>query len=387
MGVKVRQKVKGKGQPWWVFISHNKKRTSRKIGDKKAAEVVASKIRQNLATGDLKIDDNKKALPTFELFAEGFMDTYSKINHAENTRLSYKDNLRLHINPVFGDKPLGEIERKDIKRFVLEKRAGGLSANSVKLILSYFSSILSEAVDDELIPVNPAAGVRKVIGKGESTEINPLCADELNTLLETVEKKFSRHYPMFLLLARTGMRIGEAIGLKWGDIDFNGRFIEVKHTYSKGNYSIPKSGKSRRVDMSKQLTETLMAYRKASIKKGLRLGIGEPENLFINNGGRPLDVDNWRPRVFNKALTKAKLRKIRIHDLRHTYATLRISKGDNIADVSKQLGHHSVKLTLDTYYHWIPGKQKNEVDALDDLHLSAPHTHPESEIEEKISAN
>ena len=71
--------------------------------------------------------------------------------------------------------------------------------------------------------------------------------------------------------------------------------------------------------------------------------------------------------VFSKALTKAKLRKIRIHDLRHTYATLRISKGDNIADVSKQLGHHSVKLTLDTYYHWIPGKKKSEVDGLDDI--------------------
>ena len=137
--------------------------------------------------------------------------------------------------------------------------------------------------------------------------------------------------------------------------------------------------------MSPQLTETLIAHRKAIIKKGLRLGIGEPENVFINNSGNPIDVDNWRPRVFNKALKKAKVRKIRIHDLRHTYATLRISKGDNIADVSNQLGHHSVKLTLGTYYHWIPGKLKNEVDALDDLHLSAPQTHPETENEQKVS--
>jgi len=65
--------------------------------------------------------------------------------------------------------------------------------------------------------------------------------------------------------------------------------------------------------------------------------------------------------------TKAELRKIRIHDLRHTYATLRISKGDNIADVSAQLGHHSVKLTLDVYNHWAPGKKKFEVDELDRL--------------------
>ena len=185
----------------------------------------------------------------------------------------------------------------------------------------------------------------------------------------------------------SGARQGELLGLKWDDIDFKGRFIEVKRSYSKGNYSHTKSGKSRRVDMSPQLSDTLLAYRTTTIKKGLRLGVGELENVFTNAKGNPIDVDNWRPRVFNKALKKAGLRKIRIHDLRHTYATLRISKGDNIADVSNQLGHHSVKLTLDTYYHWIPGKQKNEVDALDNLHLSAPYTHPETNFEKKISAN
>jgi integrase len=72
-----------------------------------------------------------------------------------------------------------------------------------------------------------------------------------------------------------------------------------------------------------------------------------------------------RKRVFYKCLEKAGLRRIRIHDLRHTYATLRISKGDNILDVSKQLGHHSVKITLDIYAHWMPGGKKSEVDELD----------------------
>ena len=383
MGVKVRQKVKGQGQAYWIFINHKGKRKSVKVGDKRAAEQLASKIRIKMKANDLKISDNK--LPTFKLFSDGFMDTYSKLNHAENTRKSYEDMLRLHINPVFGEKRLDEIERRDIKRFIIEKQTGGLSANSVKIILSYLSSILTEAVDDELIPLNPATGVRKVIGKGETKEINPLSATELNTLLKAVEKHLPEHYPMFLLLARTGMREGEAIGLKWDDIDFNGRFIEVRRSYSKANYSPTKSRKPRRVDMSPQLTETLLAHRKAILEKGLRLGIGEPENVFINNSGKPINVDNWRPRVFNKALKKAKVRKIRIHDLRHTYATLRIAKGDNIADVSNQLGHHSVKLTLDTYYHWIPGKLKNEVDALDDLHLSAPQAHPEAENEQKVS--
>jgi hypothetical protein len=118
MGLKVRQKIKGKGQPWWVFISHNNKRTSRKIGDKRAAMVVASKIREQLPNGDFKIDDNR-SVPSFKLFADGFMGTYSKLNHKESTRDSYRDVLRIPRNPVFGDKRLDEIERKDIKQFVV----------------------------------------------------------------------------------------------------------------------------------------------------------------------------------------------------------------------------------------------------------------------------
>ena len=80
----------------------------------------------------------------------------------------------------------------------------------------------------------------------------------------------------------------------------------------------------------------------------------------------------WRSRVFKKQIQKSGLCEIRINDLIHTYATLRISKGDNIADVSNQLGPHSVEFTMDVYYHWFPGKKMFEVDALDDPSLTHP---------------
>ena len=88
--------------------------------------------------------------------------------------------------------------------------------------------------------------------------------------------------------------------------------------------------------------------------------------MFTDNVGGFINLNNWRKRIFWKALKKAGLRKIRIHDLRHSYATLRISKGDNIADVSNQLGHFSETFTMKIYYHWMPGKKKSEVDELDD---------------------
>jgi integrase len=218
--------------------------------------------------------------------------------------------------------------------------------------------------------------------KEQKEDINPLTSGELKILLDTVKKHFPEHYTLFLLLARTGMRSGEALALEWGDLDYNGRFIEVKRSYVRGRISTPKNGKTRRVDISLQLVESLKAHELASKKKGFALGLGDmPEYVFTNKVGKLMDQGGWRRRVFKKALIKSGLREIRIHDLRHTYATLRISKGDNIADVSNQLGHHSVKFTWDVYYHWMPGKKKSEVDGLDDpdfLRPDAPYMHPET---------
>ena len=185
--------------------------------------------------------------------------------------------------------------------------------------------------------------------------------------IDNVQRHYPDHYVLFLFLARTGARIGEALGLKWGDIDFNSRFINLKRSLSRGKITTLKGKRERRVDMSLQLAENLQAHRLKCKLKGLALVMGdEPEYVFTDTKGGHVDLNNWRRRVFNKALAKAKLRKIRIHDLRHTYATLRVSKGDNINDISKQLGHYSTKFTLDVYSHWIPGKKKSEVDALDD---------------------
>jgi integrase len=118
--------------------------------------------------------------------------------------------------------------------------------------------------------------------------------------------------------------------------------------------------------MSLQLAEVLQRYLVDRKKEALRKGWDErPECLFYNDDGRRFDIGNLRKRIFYKALEKAELRRVTVPSLRHTYATLSIAKGDNILDMSKQLGHHSPKLTLDVYADRIPGLRKNEVDELD----------------------
>ncbi|MBW2608535.1 MAG: site-specific integrase [Deltaproteobacteria bacterium] len=363
MGVTVRQKVKGRGKTWWVFISHNGKRTSRKVGDKKAAEEVASTIRAKLQLGEFGFEEEKPIL-TFKEYADLWINTTVPATCKESTVDDYKNMLRIHVLPVFGDLKVTDISRGKVKDVLLSKINEGYAKSTVSHMKDVISGVLTRALDDEVIPANPALQLRNILKRKDSKKvIKPLDSEELKLLLDTVQEHFKAHYVLFLLLARTGVRIGEALAVQWGDIDFNKRFIEIKRSLVRGKISTPKNGKSRRVDMSLQLTEALKSYELVCKKKGLSMGIGDlPEFVFTNRDGGLIDKDNWRRRVFAKALKKTGLRRIRIHDLRHTYATLRISKGDNIADVSNQLGHHSPKLTWDVYYHWTPGKKKSEVD-------------------------
>ena len=105
------------------------------------------------------------------------------------------------------------------------------------------SGVLTRALDDEVIPANPALQLRNILKRKDSKKvIKPLDSEELKLLLDTVQEHFKAHYVLFLLLARTGVRIGEALAVQWGDIDFNKRFIEIKRSLVRGKISTPKSG-------------------------------------------------------------------------------------------------------------------------------------------------
>jgi len=401
MGVVVRQKIKGKGQPWWVFITHNGKRTSRRIGDKRAAEVVASKIRAKLQLGEFGLGEKKeKPIPLFKHCAQAWIEITVPATCKESTADDYQAILDNHVSPVFDDIKVDEITEGKIKEFLFSKVNAGYAGSTISHMKNVISGILNQAVDDDLIATNPvlnlgskfmkkindAIQARRASNGDESEgEPDPLTQKELKLLLDKAQQNYPEHYPLFLLLARTGVRTGEALGLRWGDIDFNSRFINLKRSLSRGRITTLKGKRSRRVDMSLQLAETLKAYLLKCKEKGIKLGLGDhPEYLFTNSRGGFIDVNNWRRRVFNKTLEKAKLRRIRIHDLRHTYATLRISKGDNIADVSNQLGHFSETFTMKIYYHWMPGKKKSEVDELDDIEFQGQNEISESVPQQAI---
>ena len=129
--------------------------------------------------------------------------------------------------------------------------------------------------------------------------------------------------------------------------------------------------------MTVHLTETLKAHRTAQKRNSLKNGKPVSEFVFAGGDGEILNRD-WVRKALNSCTERAGLHRIRIHSLRHSYATIRLMKGHNVGDVSYQLGHSSIKITYDVYAHWMPGQFKSEVDELDTLHPDAPHMHPQS---------
>jgi len=124
MGVVVRQKIKGKGQPWWVFISHNGKRTSRKIGDKQAAQTVAKTIEAKLQLGEFGFDKEKTGL-TFKGYSDKWIKITVPATCKESTQRDYEDILNNHVLPIFKNLNFTEINRGKIKDFLLTKLNDG----------------------------------------------------------------------------------------------------------------------------------------------------------------------------------------------------------------------------------------------------------------------
>jgi integrase len=368
MGVVVRQKEKGKGKPWWVFINHKKQRKAYKIGDKASAEGFAARIRLQLASGQLSLTPQKQT-PTFGEYAKKWLDGYGEVNLKYSTRKGYDSILRNHLG-VLKDRPLDQITRAELNDLIVAKLKTDLTPATVTRIKALVSVILTHAfLEDELISYNPASFLGRNI-KGRSARkanVTPLTREEAQAFLASVREHYSSHYPFFLCALRTGMRLGELLALEWGDIDFRNGFIEVRRAWVKGRITTPKNGKTRRVDMSNQLAETLKTLLPEHKREAWGKGWGEvSDRVFTNGAGGVLDDGNLRRRVFWPALAKCELRRVRIHDLRHTFASLLIQNGESLAYVRDQLGHHSIQITVDTYGHLVPGANRQAVDRLDD---------------------
>jgi len=379
MGVTVRQKKKGKGNPWWMFIHHNGERKSVKIGDKRKADREALKIKKMLASGQFEIQTKEEHGKKFKDYAKDWLETRIQPLRRASTHERYETVLRKHINPVIGNKPIDMLKRKDIRDMILKFHGQKYSDSMIRLIRDVTSGVMFQAVEDEIIQANPVTGILKnlKLEKKKSKEIESLTAEEVALFLESCEKLFPEYSSFFLCAFRTGARLGELIGLHWSDIDWNKKNIKIQRSFRRGVLSGTKTDKNRLVDMSDQLVDALKRLETIRKKEALKAGQGEPIEIIFHRNNDYMDQKYIR-RIFKRILKKAGMREQKPHIMRHTFASLLLSNSESMVYVKEQLGHSSIEITVDIYGHLIPSSNRDAVNRLDNLHLNRTHTHPEN---------
>lgn len=375
MGVKLRLRKNGK---YYLYIHHNRRRKAKCVGtDKRLAEQARKRVEAQLALGALGIGDDRTRRP-FAAYYREWRDSYVRTHCKPATYVSYDVAFRRYLSPAFGDTDIADITRDEVKRLAYSMLAQGRARSTVRATLAPLRAMFAHAVEDGHVSANPATRVlkRSRSDAGARRAADFLTREELAHLLATCREHFPHFHPFVLVLARTGMRLGEALGLQWGDIDWQGRFAEVRRSLGRDGANAPKSGKSRRVDLSAQLVETLRALQLAAKKRALREGREVPLWIFATDTGTPLEANNLRHRFWPRLFAKAELRQVRIHDLRHTYASLLIAQGESLTYVKEQLGHASIQTTVDVYGHLVPGGNRAAVDRLDDTPTDATKRNP-----------
>ena len=261
-------KVKKRSGKWWVYIDHKGRRKAKCIGDKRTAERVAETIRAKLVLGDMGVVRRERR--PFGAYYRAWLETYVATHCKRSTYDGYEATGRLYLIPAFGEKDLAEITRDDVKALAYAMlREKGLARATVKANLAPLREVFNHAMDDGHVTANPAVRVLGRSRADEKTRRPPeedfLTREEVGQLLGACREHFPTWHPFVLLLARTGVRLGEALGLEWGDIDLGGRFAVIRRSVVEGRVETPKSGRTRRIDLSAQLVEAL---------RGLSVGNG-----------------------------------------------------------------------------------------------------------------
>jgi len=272
-----------------------------------------------------------------------------------STLTNYRWAVRLHLAPRFGAQPLRELRRVqclDLGHTLLQS---GLAPGSVRLILTVLRAICSSAVDDEVIPVNPCARFGKRLRTVTSARVRPARQvpdrEEVERLLHAAREVAPQAAGLFLFLARTGCRIGEALRLEWSAVDLDARLVLL------GEHESKTVAGQRLVDLSAQ---TVLMLR------GLPRHPHSPLVFWSRYGGGRLDR-SWTGQLFHRAVLRAGLPPtLTLHALRHSHASQLLRRGEPLQYVSRSLGHASVHLTLGLYGAHLPNSRHAAVDGLDE---------------------
>ncbi len=295
---------------------------------------------------------------------------------------SYRGELTRHVIPRIGGMRLQKLNAVHLNHLYAEllsagrkRRAGGLSPRTVRYIHVILSRALGDAVRWGRLDRNPAklADPPAQNGLRPGGHIRTWSPEELRMFLRHSAE--DRLRPAWITLVTTGMRRGELLGLRWLDVDFVAARVSVRQTYvsidGRAQFSEPKTRRSRRtIDLDNRTLRALDDWRKTQAEEREAWGEAWEDHglVFTQPNGRPIDPDSFT-KLFRRLARQAGLPAIRLHDLRHSHATLLLASGVNPKIASERLGHHSTAFTLDVYSHVVPGMQSQAASRVSHLVL------------------
>ena len=339
---------------WYMDFTYTHKPTSKKKRCRKSTKFSATKqnkiqamkmaleLQDVLSHCEYEIENNPKQdrepEDLFSKVAHDYMETLKAKGLKTSTLRSYDSILCNHLLPKFSCIPVSQITTKIVDMWfstLKGVRDQLLSKKTRNNIINFLSEIFGKAVVWGYCKENPIKHISR--SKPEEKDMLFWSKDERDTFLETIAQKEPRFLPIFATFLFTGMRVGEILALKWEHIDFSNKTIHVQRNWVKGEETTPKSGKSRFIQICDFLVDILLEHqKKCQNKKGL---------VFSKDDGGYLSNDLLR-RPFLHLCKEAGVKRIRMHDMRHTFASLALMDGVDVPTVQKWLGHKDIQTTM-----------------------------------------
>jgi integrase len=313
-------------------------------GTRREAEAELTRLlRERYAGGGRRVTSRE----TFDVYATRWLES-RKHRVEPGTIEAYQKHLDIRLLPTFGRLNLRQVTRERVEAYVRElDRAGTLSAKTINDSLVPLRQIMARALREGLVSTNAAASVDRdepLELPHEKPAIRPLSAAEARAYLDAAPDWYR---PMAEVLLGTGMRLGELVALEWRDIDWDAGAIRVERAYKRGLIGTPKGDRGRTIQIDSVVLARVRDHRQKQFASGRRAsGI-----VFATSVGTRMLPNNVRDRGHLRTLRNADLRHVRLHDLRHTAATIWLASGESVYFVQQQLGHADLKTTIGTYGH------------------------------------
>lgn len=309
---------------------------------KKAAEQFAVEIERRKESGDLGYYRGLN-MALMDLVGQEWWPRHAELELEPKTLSLYSWLWNKHVLPYLGSYEMREIRAGTIRDWRIALQKSGLGDPTIRKAMSLLQGIFRWAAEDELIPpINPVQVVKKPSAK-RTVKIKPLSAQNIEAVRSQMDSLSDK--TLVSILAYAGLRPEEALALTWGHIRDNTILVDQKLVQGE-IMAGTKTQKDRTVDLLPLLADDIEALRQEAKPRS------DDELLFARSDGKPWsdsDRQNWRKRVFRKAMNKAGLEG-RIYDLRHSFASALIQAGHKPPYVAEQLGH-SIATSMDTYQH------------------------------------